>query len=433
MTTASSGRFDAVLDPVLDSSFKGFPHQSLPLPCSLVGQQGWNVLAGDLPLPLAVIHRDVLQHNLRWMQDFASTRGLHLAPHGKTSMSPQLFRRQLDAGAWGMTFASVTQARTGIEAGVRVGLIANQVLAATDLAAIDDLKRQHAGLRLLFLVDSLAQLELIEAWRRAHAASDAFEVLLEVGVPGGRSGCRSVAQALDLARRLHHSAAVQLVGIECYEGLAASGQTAADTNYVQPLMEDFQALAQACDANDWFDADEIVLTAGGSAVFDLVVPGLRQTLSRPVLGLLRSGCYITHDQGHYRRMMSAVADRTGCGTGLEAALEVWALVQSCPEPGLAILAVGKRDISYDWAMPLPLKVCPRGTLNVHAAASDWCISKLNDQHAYLNGSGPEHAALQVGDRVCLGISHPCTTFDKWRWMPVVDAQYNVVDAITTCF
>ena len=424
---------DALLDPLIDNSFKGFPHRSPPLRLSQIGAQGWNVLRGDLPLPLAVIQRDVLQHNLHWMQDFAAARGLHLVPHGKTSMSPQLFRRQLDAGAWGMTFATVTQARVGVRAGARTCLIANQVFADTDLSALDALQRQDAQLRVLFLVDSIAQLELIEAWRQQHPAAQAFEVLLELGVPGGRTGCRSVAQALNLAVWLHDSAAVRLVGLACYEGLVATGQSQADLAYVQSLMALVQAVAQACDAQALFDADEVLLSAGGSALFDLVVPGLKQQLSRPVAGLLRSGCYVTHDQGHYQRMMSVVAERIGCGNGLQAALEVWAQVQSCPEPGLAILALGKRDISYDWAMPTVLRHCPRGTQALRAADSDWAITRLNDQHAYLSGSGAGHAGLQVGDRVCLGLSHPCTTFDKWRWLPLVDANYQVVDAIATCF
>jgi D-serine dehydratase len=422
-----------LLDPLIDNTFKGFPHRSPPLYLTQIGMQGWNVLRGDLPLPLAVIKQEVLQHNLTWMQDFAQSRGVGLAPHGKTSMSPQLFRRQLDAGAWGMTFATVTQARVGVAAGTRACLIANQVFAEVDLQGIDDLRLAHPDLRLLFLVDSVAQLELIEAWRHSHPTAQAFEVLLEIGVSGGRTGCRNLAQALNLAEWLHDSAAVQLVGVECYEGLAASGDTAHDAPYASALMDLVQAVALACDAQNLFDTDAVLLSAGGSAIFDLVVPGLKLQLSRPVTGLLRSGCYITHDQGNYRRMMSAVQDRTGCGNGLEAALEVWANVQSCPEPGLAILAVGKRDISYDWAMPAPLLHCPRGTLNLLSAPADWVITKLNDQHAYLTGSGPAHAALQVGDRVCLGISHPCTTFDKWRWLPLVDANYTVVDAVATCF
>jgi len=421
------------LDPLIDASFKGFPHHSPPLRRSQMGAQGWNVLAGDMPLPLAVIRREVMQRNLAWMQDFVQSRGLGLAPHGKTSMSPQLFRHQLDAGAWGMTFATVTQTRVGVAAGAKACLIANQVFAPVDLAGIDDLRRCHLGLRVIFLVDSLAQLALIEAWRQHKPEALAFEVLLEIGVPGGRTGCRDLAQALALAARLHDSAAVRLVGVECYEGLTATGQSAEDEPYAHRLMDLVQAVAYACDEQNFFDSNEVLLTAGGSAIFDLVAPGLKLALRRPVTGLLRSGCYITHDQGSYQRMMNAVAQRTGCGTGLQAAMEVWASVQSCPEPGLAILAVGKRDLSYDLDMPTPLAVCRRGSRELQAADPNWRITKLNDQHAYLQGSGPQHEALQVGDLLCLGISHPCTTFDKWRWMPMVDESYTVVDAVLTYF
>ena len=424
---------DDLGDPWINASYKGFPHHSQPLRRSQIGAQGWNVLDGEMPLPLAVIKRDVLQQNLAWMQDFAQSHGLGLAPHGKTSMSPQLFQMQLDAGAWGMTFASVTQMRVGLAAGAQRCLIANQVFADIDLDCIAALLRSQPALRLIFLVDSLAQLDLIEAWQRKQPQARAFEVLLEIGAPGGRTGCRDLSSALQLAQRLHASSAVQLVGVECYEGLAASGDTEQDEAYVQPLMVLLQALAATCDAQNLFDSQEVLLSAGGSAIFDLITSGLKPRLRRSVQGLLRSGCYVTHDQGNYKRMMSAVAARTGCGTGLQAAMEVWANVQSCPEPGLAILAVGKRDLSYDWEMPIPLSVCARGSRVVQAAATDWKISKLNDQHAYLTGSGAQHQALQVGDLVCLGISHPCTTFDKWRWMPLVDAHYTVVDAIVTCF
>jgi D-serine dehydratase len=193
------------------------------------------------------------------------------------------------------------------------------------------------------------------------------------------------------------------------------------------------AIAKACVEQELFQGDEILLSAGGSAVFDLVASHLKPLLDRPVRGLLRSGCYLTHDQGNYKRMMSAVAARTGCGSGLQAAMEVWARVQSCPEPGLAILAVGKRDLSYDLEMPIPLMYRGRGHDDLRAVPADWKITGLNDQHAYLCGSSAEHAALRVGDLICLGISHPCTTFDKWRWMPLVDEAYNVCDAIVTCF
>ena len=415
-----------LLDPLLDRHAKGFPPRQPPLRVSQIGAQGWSVLGGDLPLPLAVIRRDAVAHNLGWMQDFASQRGLVLAPHGKTTMSPQLFRRQLDAGAWGITFATVGQAAVGVASGARRGLIANQVLAPVDLAALAALLAADPGLRLPFLLDSAAQLAIIES----TAPAVPFEVLVEVGVPGGRTGCRTADEALALARAARSSASVRLVGVECYEGLAATGDDPKDRASTAPLMQRLVAAARAFDAEALFEADTVLLSAGGSGIFDLVVPALQTALSRPVQGLLRSGCYVTHDQGHYTRLVAQVNRRIGCDNGLQAALEVWATVQSCPEPGLAILAVGKRDVSYDMALPQPLWRCPAGSAAPARAPAGWTVTGLNDQHAYLRCESPPPA---VGDRSGLGISHPCTTFDKWRWMPVVDERYRVVDAITTCF
>ena len=419
-----------ILDPLLDNTSKGFPQASAPLRRSAIGEQGWNVLAGDLPLPLALIKRDALQHNLGWMQAYADAQGVRFAPHGKTTMSPQLFRRQLDAGAWGLTFATVAQLRIGVEAGVRRCLIANQVFDAGDLAAINALQSQHADLRVLFLLDSVAQLELIESTRPTRN----FEVLLEVGVPGGRSGCRTVEQGLALARRARASAALVLAGIECYEGLGVKGDSELDRVYADALMARVHELALACDREQLFESDEVLISAGGSAIFDLVVPALKPVLSRAVVGLLRSGCYVTHDHGLYRRLVAVANLRLGCNdshSGLQSALEVWALVQSLPEPGLAILAVGRRDLSYDIEMPIPIARAARGGRTIEAAPADWTVSGLNDQHAYLRFQADP--GLAVGDRVVLGISHPCTTFDKWRWMPVVDADYRVVDALMTYF
>jgi D-serine dehydratase len=416
-------------DPVLDKRFKGWPAATPPLRRSQIAAQGWRVMAGDLPLPLAVIRRAALQHNLGWMQRLVAQAGVALAPHGKTTMSPQLFQAQLDAGAWGITVATVHQLGLAVASGVRKAVIANQVLQAQDLAALARLQQQHPTLQAMFLLDSPAQLALIEA----HAAPVVFDVLVELGLQGGRTGCRTQDEALALARAAHASSAVRLAGIECYEGLWGSGDSAADSALVQGLMTRVHTLAQACDAADLFDTPEVIITAGGSALFDLVANALRPPLRRPVQGLLRSGCYLTHDHGHYQRMIHVVNQRLGCdGQGLQAALEVWALVQSRPEPGLAILAVGKRDLSFDMGLPMPIAWSPRGELVKQDAPPGWAITGLNDQHAYLQ-LGDASRELQVGDRVALGISHPCTTFDKWRWMPVVDEDYQVVDAITTMF
>jgi D-serine dehydratase len=422
-----------LLDPLIGGpGTKGYPHQAAPMRRSAIAAMRWNLLRGDLPLPAATIQRAALAGNLRWMQQFVRDQGVDLAPHGKTTMSPQLFAAQLEAGAWGMTFANVTQARLGLAGGVRRALIANQVTAAQDLDGIVAAVREHPGARLMFLVDSLPQLELIESWFSARSDTPvALEVLLELGIDGGRTGCRSAGQALTLARRLRLGSATRLVGIECYEGLWATGRSAEDEALVQGLLRRVTDLAQACDDERLFECEEVLVSAGGSAIFDLVAPRLKPALSRPVRGVLRSGCYLTHDHGSYKRYMTAMNTRLSCGHGLQAALQVWAMVQSMPEPGLAMLTAGKRDVSYDIEMPIPVEWCRRGKARPEPAPASWKVSAMNDQHAYLRFAA--EAAPQVGDLVGLGISHPCTTFDKWRWMAVVDESYDVVDAIVTYF
>lgn len=430
MPTPADPDFD---DALLGPWLKGYPTAAEPLRRSQLKRQGWCVLDGQLPLPLAVLKQSALTHNLAWMQAFAAERGLALAPHGKTTMSPQLFRRQLDAGAWGITFASVFQLRLGVLAGVQRALIANQVQQAADLAGLARLLAQTAGLRVAFLVDSVAQLRQIEAWRATQRQAPVFEVLLELGVAGGRTGVRDHADALALARALRSSPAVRLVGVECYEGLGVTGDSAADAASSHALMDRLQALALAADAEGLFEDDEVIVSAGGSALFDLVAARMKPALSRPVRGLLRSGCYVTHDHGHYRRLVHTLAQRCGCADELQPALEVWTSVQSVPEPGLALLTGGRRDLSFDIELPRPLALARAGQVHTLPDDGRWRIRGLNDQHAHLRFDDVSDLQPEVGDLVALGISHPCTTFDKWHWMPVVDDDYRVLDAVTMHF
>ena len=421
---------------LLDAACKSFPLAAGSLESEELAALRWNLLADDLAYPLAVLKRSALNHNLAWMQAYAARKGVHLAPHGKTTMSPELFRMQLDAGAWGLTFATVFQLAVGVQAGVRRAIIANQVLAAADLASLRILLQAHADLRVWFLVDSLAQLRLIEQWAAAQTVHQPFDVLLEMGFAGKRTGCRTQEEAWELARALASSPAVHLCGVECYEGVAAQCDNDHDVRAVSDLVRRVVQVVRTCDAQGLFFDDRILLSAGGSAVFDLVLPLLTTgDLSRPVDGVLRSGCYITHDHGHYTRYLHLVEQREGLQESLQPALEVWALVQSVPEPGLAFLSCGRRDISHDIEQPLPQRFVRAGVRSVEGmqpTPQDWRITALNDQHAYLQFD-PQGQTPAVGDRVVLGLSHPCTTFDKWRWMAVVEDDYSVTGAIHTCF
>ncbi|HEY9459696.1 MAG TPA: amino acid deaminase [Paralcaligenes sp.] len=423
---------DASRPNSLDRSFKGFPPMAAPCSVETVGQYKWDLFNDDLPYPIAVIKQAELEHNLRWMQAFADERNVFIAPHGKTTMSPQLFRRQLELGAWGLTFATVYQIGAGLEAGAKRIIIANQVLGCADLDALAYWLESMQGLRVWFLVDSQAQVDQIESWTHRRASTLRFDCLLEIGIEGQRTGCRTFDQAINVARRIRNSNSLSLGGVECYEGVLAHCQSERDRDAVEALMARVKDIATECDRLRLFEDDQIIISAGGSAVFDLVVPGLRASLSKPVTGVLRSGCYITHDHDFYSKMLRNVEQRQGLKDSLQPALEVWTMVQSAPEPGLAILSCGKRDISYDLSMPVVTHYCPRGSRSKLPAPADWVISALNDQHAYLHFAA-ESSGPMVGDRVILGISHPCTTFDKWSWLPIVDEAGVVTSAVTTRF
>lgn len=420
-----------LLDPWLHPGLKGWPADAPPTRASAVGSLGWHLLDGTLPLPLATLDNAALARNLGWMQRLVDRAGVGLAPHGKTTMSPQLFRAQLDAGAWGLTVASVQQLALAAAAGARRVLIANQVLQAADLRQLTALRRAHPGLWVGAWLDSAAQLQALEA---TPPQDGPLDVLLELGLAGGRTGLRDDDAALALARQARASTAVRLAGLACYEGLWSTGDDTADRALVQGLTDRLQALAQRMEHDDLFEAETVIVTAGGSAVFDLVAPALKLTLRRPVQGVLRSGCYLTHDDGFYQRMGHAANRRLGCADadGLQAALRVWARVQSVPEPGLAILNAGKRDLGTDMGLPRAVAWAAAGGRSVVEAPAGWEVTGLNDQHAYLRLAAGA-ATPAVGDVVGLGISHPCTTFDKWRWMARVDVGLGVVGAVTTEF
>lgn len=417
----------------LDHRLKGYPMVAAAMAANGIAAKHWHVLDDVMPYPLATLRTSALMHNLAWMQDWARRKGVQLAPHGKTTMSPELFRLQLQAGAWGMTVANVHQLQLALLAGAQRCIIANQVLADADLDGLDALLARHAGVRVWFLVDSLAQLAMIEDWAHRRHSERRFDVLLELGTDGFRTGCRTQDQALTLARALAASPCVRLGGVECYEGGLAGCDSAHDSHAVSALVRRVRSVVQTIDAEQLWGDDTLLITAGGSAIFDLVIPLLTgYPLSLPVQGVLRSGCYIAHDHGRYAQFLRLVEQREGLQASLQPAIEIWAMVQSVPESGLALLSAGRRDLSFDQRMPMPVRWAARGSQSIEPAPEHWEVHALSDQHAHMHFD-PAGAAPRVGDRVALGISHPCTTFDKWRWMALVDDEARITGAIGTHF
>ena len=382
----------------------------------------------DVSLPALVIHDKALEHNLRWMQKFVSDSGAELAPHGKTSMVPALFQRQLQHGAWGMTLATAVQTRAAYAHGVRRVLMANQLVGAPNMAIIAEM-----------LADSMFDFHcMVDHPDNVKALGEFFaqkglhlNVMIEYGVVGGRCGCRSEEEVMALADAIAAQPALKLTGIEGYEGVihgdkAISGIRAFATSLVR--------LAVTLQDKGAFALDRPIVTASGSAWYDLIAEEFdKQQVRDRFLAVLRPGSYVVHDHGIYKEAQCCVLDRRqDLNEGLQPALEVWAHVQSMPEPGFAVIALGKRDVAFDAGMPNPIKRYKPGVLPAKGDDVSACkVTAVMDQHAFMTvAAGCE---LKVGDIVSFGTSHPCLTFDKWRVGCLVGDDLAVVESFETFF
>ncbi|MGJ9418492.1 amino acid deaminase [Massilia sp. CMS3.1] len=428
----------ALDEQLLHPGVKGLPITQ-PLRQGAIGVQGWNVLHADTSFPVAVLKTAALRHNLDWMRRFCERYQVTLAPHGKTTMSPQLFGAQLANGAWGITLANATQIQVAHRFGVRRVLLANQLVAPSDIRAVLALLHGDPGFECIVLADSLAGVARLAEAVALQPLAHPLPVLVELGLAGKRAGCRTPEAAITVARAIAGAPGLQLAGFEGYEGLLVTEDRHADLAAVDAFLAQLAGLVRTADEEGLFIGAEILLSAGGSSYFDLVARavGAVSGLSRPVRAVLRSGCYLTSDHGTYERMIGELNAREGQHDGLRPALEVWSMVQSRPEPTLAILTMGKRDASYDADLPIPLlyhRPGP-GPGTPHALPPACSIVKLNDQHAYLHlpEGHPLCSELAVGDLVGCGISHPCTTFDKWPLLLGVDDDYHVRGAYNTFF
>lgn len=410
----------------VDHRFKGLPPDADGLTVAELTAQRRNLFTGGFATPVLALSAERLEHNLDLMETYAARHGLAFAPHGKTSMAPQLFQRQIEHGAWGITLAVPHQVRVARAYGVQRIFLANELVdtaalrwIAAELTADDDF-------RLISYVDSVRGVELMDAALRDAGATRPVDVVVELAAgEGARTGVRTEEECAAVADAVAAVSTLRLVGVAGYEGEVPQ----ADPERVHAWLRRLVALAAEFDkAGRFAGLAEIVVSAGGSAWFDAVADVFAEIpeLSLPVLKLLRSGAYVSHDDGHYRKLTPF--NRVPGEGALEPAFRLWAQVVSRPSPDQAFVNAGKRDAAYDLDLPFAQVVRREGP---ERPATGISVTGLSDQHAWLRTT--EEADLEVGDWLGMGLSHPCTSFDKWQLIPVAQADGTVVDYIRTFF
>lgn len=428
MTQTTEAAVKALLAAPVPARAKALPAGGERLALEDVARRGWNAVAGDLPLPLMVLKDEALQHNIDLMARFCVEHGLDLAPHGKTTMAPQIIHRQLEAGAWGITAATAAQARVFHAFGVRRIIIANELLDPWGVRWVADALAGDDELALWCLVDSPVGVRRLA--ELLPEGGPTLPVLLELGVAGQRAGCRTLDDAFEVVDVVADHPAVELAGVETFEGVIGVDRDPATVGDVDDHLSWVRDVTEQLMQREVFAGkDEVLLSAGGSIYPDRVAAifGNDWEPPQPTRRVLRSGCYVTHDHGLYEE--GSPFGEHAEAPRLEAALEAWGVVLSHPEPGSAIVGFGRRDVPYDAGLPIPLAAVGRDGAK-RQLPDGVQIDQLNDQHAFVRA--PE-GTLEVGELLGCGISHPCTAFDKWNVIPVVDDAYDVTGAVRTFF
>ncbi|MGW8378803.1 amino acid deaminase [Streptomyces sp. ODS28] len=427
----TAARLDRLADETVDHRFKGLPPDADGTTLRDLAAEGRNLFSGGFTTPLLTLSAERLEHNLALMETYTERHGLAFAPHGKTSMAPQLFARQMERGAWGITLAVPHQVRVARAFGVPRIFLANELV---DEAALRWLAREldaDPDFRFICYVDSVRGVQLMDRALRDAGAGRPVDVVVELGAgDDARTGVRNEKECRALADAVAGTETLRLVGVAGYEGEVPD----ADPERVRAWLRRLTALAVDFDGAKRFSAlsddEPIVVTAGGSAWFDAVADVFAELpeLSRPALKLLRSGAYVSHDEGQYEKVTPF--NRVPDEGALRSAFTVWAQVVSRPNAGQAFLNAGKRDAAYDLHLPVvnAVRSARDGSLR---PADGIRVTGLSDQHAWVRTD--ENADLEVGDWVALGMSHPCTIFDKWQLIPVAENDGTVTDYIRTFF
>ena len=432
---------DAIDDLALDGATKGVPFAAGTIRLGDIGAKGWNLIKGDLALPAMTLRDSAVANNLALMRDIAASHGISLAPHAKTTGAPQLYKMMLkDGGAWGFTAATVQQALLAARTGARNILLANQLAAPANVAHFVGLMNAFPQAKFMALVDSAEGASLLAKWAKPHLNGRKLSVLIEMGPAGGRAGARTLDQAKAVIAAVTAAPELRLVGVEAYEGGVKAPTPEEVWAGVDKLLDLMLAVFEHGRQIGAFSGDEVILSAGSSTSFDQTIRRFGHLAKdKGVRIVVRGGAFLALDHGFYRRRaldmdkrgkLALPGGKTGSASGFKPGLELWAAVQSLPDPRVAIMGMGMRDLPYDIELPIPLQRFRDGKL-VEDLGSSWKMTKSNDQHCYVEY--PEGADIRIGDILSFGISHTSTAFDKWDVVWRIADDFRVTGAVKTFF
>ena len=325
--------------------------------------EGWEVFGRQQETPVLCIDLDRFEANLQAMARVISASGKQWRPHSKCHKSPEIARRQINAGAIGVTCAKVSEAEVFAAAGVRDILIAHLPVGPVRVQRISNLCKTAD---LITTCDHYAQAEPLAAACRQLGVT--CRILVDINIGMNRTGITPGRDALELAQAVDKLPGLKLSGIMGYEG------------HAMPLMDDDaksrlirESLALLGESAEQFRRSGLcadIVSAGGTG-------SLSYAIQSPGITELQSGGGIFGDP-FYTRMPGV--------SGYLPALTVLCTVVSRPSIDRAVLDAGRKAITAELHSPV-VKGFADAKVTMHSA-----------EHIVLE-LGPDSRNLRIGDQI----------------------------------
>jgi len=334
----------------------------------------------DLDTPALVIDLDVMDRNLRRVQDYASANRLRLRPHTKTHKIPALGRRQVQLGAAGLTVAKTTEAEVMLQAGSPDLLIAYPVIGRAKLLRVAELAKK---VQLTIALDSV---EAITALGKAASELDfKVGVLAEFDAGLHRVGVEPGEALLELAKTVARFPNLRFEGVTFYPGHIKDIRQ--DSDCAMSQLDELVARAVEIVERAGF---EVSVVSGGST------PTLYESHRVTRLNEIRPGTYIFNDRNTW---LSGACELEDC------AASVVATVVSTAVPGQMIIDGGSKTFSSDRAI-----VADAPGFGYLREAPEAVFGKMNEEHGFVEISQTGRS-WRMGDKVRVIPNHICVAMN----------------------
>ncbi len=401
-----------------------------------------NIIKENVQFPILSIDKENLLNNIKIMDNFAKENNALLAPHCKTFMSPQLINHYLKK-TWGVTISNNQQLSSIINLNIKNIIYGNLITNESNLIQYLNIINKYKNIsNIYYCVDSLFGLNLLIKLIKKNKYKFKIKILIELGFKNGRCGIRNLKNFREILKKLKNSPKNIIVnGLFFYEGAINNKQIGTVSKKIKNIIKFTHQCHDELINNNIYKDKENIITAGGSEYFDLVSTYFNEYnfKNNPKL-VLRPGSFVAYGHGHYEKKINYLRKRNLTGKlskknniFFEPSLLLWSHVISINDNGIAIINFGKRDVSFDLGNPVALNIYRNNKKlkEIKNISNNLKVFKLNDQHAFLKFN--KNVKLNIGDLISFGVSHPCITFDKWRYFYIIDKKFNIIDTFKTFF